>query len=207
MSLTAPKFQPWKGPAYGLPVSKQETQDCGCQRRLLIVGESHYDAPPEGKMKFTEWVADEWRNFSHSPRYLNSVARLVRPEPVDAPVTRQELDACAFYNFVQVGMPTRHVRPKKADLQMSADIFPHVLRDLSPTHVLVTGLLCWTWLPEYDREMPNFPLGGVDQEIGEYRVTRGMTLAINIPHPSSWGFEIERWRGVVQEFLTLTPSK
>ena len=83
-------------------------------------------------------------------RYLNAAARVLTGKEHWEIDRASDLNDIAFYNFVQVEMPFCGDRPTAEQGRASQVAFREVLKDLSPTHLLVTGSFVWEHLPAFD---------------------------------------------------------
>ena len=186
-------FEPYVGPRFAQsPV------------RLLILGESHYGEPnAEDPHGATRKVVHMWRTRQWAVRYLTIAARIVtglKAWEIDRDTAFAEI---AFYNFVQVQMPTIKHRPTAEQCRASWDAFREVLELHDPTHILTTGSgLLWSNMPASDGRSDEMTLATEPLALVEYRTPSGFALATVIPHLSR--ASAPRWHGPVRAFLALT---
>jgi hypothetical protein len=136
-SLSSVVFEPWVGPKYyDGPV------------RLLVVGESHYGEPSEFPAEDTSLVIENWQSGKWKIRYLVALARLLSGKQAFELNRRDEIERIAFYNFVQISMPSPNHRPTAAQARESWNAFGCVRSRLDPTHILATGTrFLWENMP------------------------------------------------------------
>lgn len=170
--------------------------------RLLLVGESHYgelqagEDPREGtRTVMKKWQAREW-----AIRYLTIGARIItglRAWEIDRHAAYADV---AFYNFVQVIMPTVRHRPTWEQAKGSWDAFREVLDQCDPTHVVATGPgFLWSNMPPSDGRAGEGSFGHEVLPRRAYRTPSGFADAVVIPHLSR--ASAPRWHGPVRAFL------
>lgn len=169
-------FEPWEGSKY---------RSGGLEGvRVLILGESHYgDVGTESAACTIETVKDlgqERRN-----RFFTVTQKLVsgiNPEEWVPDKTRVEFwESVAFYNYVQSfpGDKSR-MRPTQEMWANAATPLLKTLQELRPQVMVVLGL-------ELQSHLPEIPSG---------------IRVCNVPHPSSRGFQYERWQPVVKTAIS-----
>lgn len=188
-------FQPWIGSRF-----RQATT------RLLLLGESHYGEPHEQAARSTIHVVEQWRAGEWSIRYLTTAARLLTGKEAWQVDRQNDLEAIAFYNFVQDGMETLSHRPSWRQFQASHAAFSAAVMDLDPTHVLATGIGLWNAMPDFDigGKGEETDLAGQSRLVGRYSTPSGSALATMVPHLSR-GFSANKWRDPVVAFLAMKP--
>lgn len=186
-------FQPWVGSRFA-----------GGDVRLLLLGESHYGEPHEDAAQSTIHVVEQWKTHQWTVRYLTTAARLMTGKQAGQIDRAGDLEAIAFYNFIQVGMETIKRRPSWAQFQASAPAFRAVLQQLNPTHVIATGTGLWNAMPAFDvgGEGEQVDLAGQTRLVGHYCTPSGSALATSVPHLSR-GLSATYWREPVSAFLAM----
>lgn len=184
-------FLPWQGRSF-------TEQD----RRLLILGESHYSDQAEDR-EFTRQLTEEYASGLFNHRFWTQIGQAVtgkRHWEIDRRVFWNQI---AFYNFVQVIAADRPRQAPTAEMfRQSEGAFFEVLDDLQPTHLLALGYRLWTHMPQLVDENLKFNCDDIDYQFGEYRRTWGHVLAMSMQHPST-AFSAPRWHPVVRKFLTM----
>jgi hypothetical protein len=198
------RWDPWIGSQYGTSGLNN--------RRLLIVGESHYVGSQEelernrtdrGLTKDVvklQWSGESWSYFTkiaYAVTGANSVDK------------RDFWNQVAFYNYVQdiVGVGARG-GPSKALWEQAADLLPQVIDILQPDYIFATGVRLWEHLPSW----PDGPyLKFEDQEwqtcVGHTRSGRGFRATYMLHPSSSHCGAGMRWAPLVRDFLNLSHFK
>ncbi len=168
--------------------------------RLLLVGESHYGDPDHDPFEATRTVVRKWQTREWAIRFLTVGARILTGQQA------WQVDRCgafadvAFYNFIQVAMPTVRHRPTREQGLASWAAFREVLANLDPTHIVATGPgFLWSVMPPSDRRSDQVALGGVVLPRREYLTPSGMAPVVVIPHLSR--ASAPRWQASIREFL------
>lgn len=186
-------FRPWVGSRF---------IDGGV--RILLLGESHYGEPHADAAQSTIHVVEQWKTRGWPVRYLTTAARLMTGKQAGQIDRSNDLEAIAFYNFIQVGMDTIRRRPSWAQFQASRPAFQAVLQQLDPTHILATGAGLWNAMPDFDvgggGEQIN--LAGQTRLVGRYSTPSGSALATSVPHLSR-GFSPQYWHEPISAFRAL----
>ncbi len=184
-------YQPWMNTEF---FGKQDNFIKGV--RLLVLGESHYDADDDEALRptFTQYVVNKHAK-KRGKRFFTNITQLVagRHHSAISDEERARLwDSIAFYNYVSeiVGSAPR-VRPTKAMFERSHVPFVRTLRGVRPDCVLVLGYANWNAL--LDNE------GKSRSENTLYTDIRG-TPAACVRHPSS-GFNWSKQREVFDELI------
>lgn len=119
--------------------------------RLLVLGESHYDAGARGS-DFTRWLTREYVDGRMTHRFWTRLARTIAGRPLGRDECRAFWHSVAFYNFIQEIVGTRaRVRPTPEMWSAGQRPFLHVLSMLNPDAVLVVGSQLWNHLPQAPR--------------------------------------------------------
>jgi hypothetical protein len=188
-------FEPWVGPQY---------RSAGLDRcRLLILGESHYGSEkwdPPGE--FTRAVIKRWAIDGPTGRFFTVTCRLVRGGEIPSVEQRTSFwNSVAFFNYVQdwVGEQPRD-RPKPEQWAKSAEPFRRVLRELQPHAILVLGQDLWWHVSQAvtPAKPAHAPAGSPLSELPGFE-PKPLACAVN--HPSSAGFQYEKWRPSVDALL------
>lgn len=168
--------------------------------RLMILGESHYGEPDENPAEATRTVVAMWRSRYWAVRYLTVAARILTGQPAWAIDRSSALDGVAFYNFIQVSMPTVRVRPTAEQARASWAPFRQVVAACDPTHIVATGRrFLWDNMPPPDGGSGEAAFAGETLPWREYLSTGRRVPAVAIPHLSR--ASAPRWRGPVTAFL------
>jgi hypothetical protein len=184
-------FLPWQGSAF------PEKAD----RRLLVLGESHYSDAPEDE-DFTRSVVRQYVSGAENRAFLTNIAQAITGKP-HWEIDRLEFwNSVAFYNYVQETVIEGR-RPTVKMFRDSEAAFFEVIDLLRPSHVLALGTRLWECMPPLQNEKLNFECGGQRHQYGEYRRAAECILAMHIVHPSSGGFSSREWYPVIQKFLEM----
>lgn len=181
-------FQPYIGPLYKTSAV-----------RLLIVGESHYEEPSSDPAESTRTVVENWRSQEWNLRFLTIAARIVTGQSAWELDRKTAFNAVAFYNFVQVLMPTKAHRPTTTQVRASWSAFREVLAACDPTHIVATGRFLWNNMPPTDRVSGDIVLDGIRLNWREYSTSSGHIRTISLPHLSR--ASAPQWHGAVKAFL------
>lgn len=199
------KFLPWVGEIY-----KQQS------RKILFLGESHYEADETRDSDFTCEVIK--RQFGEGLdakdklkryRFFNGLERLFSGNSELTKAESQKFwNKVAFYNFVQFGMSTAEARPTAGQFRKSIDPFVEVVCELKPDVVVVAGITTWDSLPNKESlkwelirgELVKSPQANIKRALELWRCTTAHNnqthqfLSFFIPHPSGRSFgSAARW--------------
>ena len=143
------RFLPWVGERYAEGISLLGHPPS----RLLLVGESHYEAVDHCAFTW-DVVMRQWgqgalamsRSFQE---FFPTVERLIggpgdRAQPLALEEFYQRL---AFYNYVREPMPNGSTRPTSSDFKAAWPAFRRVLTTLQPNIVLFFGMDMWDTIP------------------------------------------------------------
>lgn len=192
-------FQPWIGRNY---------QQNGWGRRVLILGESHYqwdeNVPIDNDPTLTIECVEKQ---PHTPgRFWTGIAiAFLNPPPHCRPnpdKKRTFWHSVAFYNYIQqcVGFGPGP-NPTPAMWRASQPAFHHFLDTYQPQGVIVLGRPNWANIQGLDGQ------GGPHIEGARYEETRwlqhagGRCLAYGIEHPSHPGFNGRCWPPFIMRAL------
>lgn len=167
-------FQPWIGARYfgeGLR-----------GRRVLVLGEAHYGQLEEAP----EFTRDCVRNLALVPRghrFFTVVAKLLLDLPVGPSLSFKGKcglwSRITFANYIQCFPGTSaRIRPTHVMWEDAAPRFLSLLATVQCDRVLVLG-----------------------RELGGQLALPSGLVHCEIPHPSSYGFQLDAWRRRVREFL------
>ena len=192
-------FEPWK------PLSN-DPRFAG--RRLLIVGESHYDEgqtyAPEQIRTFTTDIVRTWgAEAKGHQRFFANIFRTLNAQSADhtSEAFRSFWHSVFFYNYVQSFVHGgARVRPTAKMFAESADAFHAVLTDVRPEAVLVMGQTTWDQMSERGAVLVDHDEDGLGS-IWRYQFEGGTCLAAHTHHPSSNGYAPDYWRARVLRFL------
>lgn len=176
---SAVKFCAWIGPSYGTEI----------WRRLLVLGESHYDTnePPE---RFTCDVVQRvvsGHDHGYRTRLFTKIARLFLRASERLDTSRQACrgfwESVAFYNYVQDYLPRVRSRPTPAQWSAASVPFEEVLGIHKPDAVVVLGA-------ELGRHVSSHIAGSRSQ----------IRIGI-INHPASVGWTYAKWMPQVRQLI------
>ena len=185
-------FEPWLGPQYrsgGL-----------WDRKVLVVGESHYDEWQEGtppelikhdlQRGFTQECVKEVVDEKGGARYWNRVRNRLGGEEHENQPSAVFWNKIAFYNYIQSpvsGGPG--ARPTRAQWAKSALPFQEVLGRLQPDRVVFTGVRLWSQVPSRQGKLPDVEAAGQQLPVEFFELDDGRRVfATATPHPRSQYF-------------------
>lgn len=194
------KFNPWVGHDYSSAVN------IFGGRKILIVGESHYDSPENvgtcspnyTNIVVSNYVSDKKRHsfFTNLATFLTGTG----PE-VSRVSTRLTWENIAFYNYVPVFVASSaRSFESKSFWELGEEAFEEVLRTLSPDLIIVLGLRLWD--NTYYRHVEDRARRFDRRDHQPKTLIDGRRIdTINIDHPASTRFSARRVRGEVVENL------
>jgi hypothetical protein len=209
-------FAPWRGAEY----------DKGglLGRKVLIVGESHYDEWDEddgrGMVKhelsrsFTQECVQEIVDGEKGARYWNTVRNRLGGAAHEVQPSSTFWNKVAFYNLIQSpveGGPRR--RPTYQQWIAAAPALIEAIAMLRPDRVVFTGLHLWWHVPPRDEKLRDITIEGDERKIPleTFIMADGKRVFVTrTAHPSSSQFE--RWltpllhEFLVQDWESATPS-
>jgi hypothetical protein len=210
MGISGLTWFPWVGKDY---FSKN------VEKRLLIIGESHYDWREEGSKiqladkAFTRNVVEQQglmlSNYKHW-RFMRNIEKAFFAEHTTSNEKREILwYSVAFYNFVQRYMETKQSRPSAADYTDAWNVFFQVVQILKPRFCLFLGNepLKIRDFQKLTSEVISIPTSiELGEKVGRYWLksakiefkTGLLTTLIFIKHPSSY-FRWNKWGEVLLE--------
>jgi hypothetical protein len=198
-------FHPWIGVEYGT---------LGIHgRRLLIVGESHYQSKPGDvdaatQCTLTLQVIERAIRGDAGFSFYSRIAHAVSGEELNTPEHRSRFwKRVTFYNYVKRLLNTSGERPTNSDLRDGGPSFFDLVRIVEPHAVLVTGQAVWDSIsdlfPAEARSTQTVP----DQPSCTYRwegITASPILATFTVHPSARyrvRFTDPKWQSRVSRFV------
>ena len=177
--------------------------------RLLIVGLSHYspNADQIRDPKFTHNLLDEVIRGDVKIPYFSKIASLFQDPNGQLYSPAEFYPLVAFYNYLPDHFkdPKLPIREDLYTTESTVEFFYMVLKEIKPTHVLITGKSLWRMLPSTPQPKPEknlkLPLSGnlhADERHAWWYPTGGdnHALVAGIYHPSSFSFnakEIRQW--------------
>lgn len=194
--MTHIKFSPWIGDNYSQGL---------LGKRVLVLGESHYDwekdKPIDERPNVTERILNDQLAGYYTIRFYTHIAVTFLNKRPTLGDKREFWHAVSFYNYVQqsVGMGAR-IRPSTEMFQASESAFFEVLELHKPEVIVALGYELWRHLPKQVTED-----GMIENEAGRiltrhYSYAGGRCLACSIKHPSS-GFNGRSWHPLVMSVM------
>jgi len=185
-------FKPWIGKYYEKGIHG---------KRILILGESHYDCYEETStiecINIQLKGKETWRFFTNiTITFLNK-----HPSLEDK---YNFWHSVGFYNYIQesVGDGPRE-RPTKEMWDNAQSGFKELLQIYKPQAVIVLGYQLWENLPPEEIQGP-FIEFSEQKETAIYQIDAGsQALAYAILHPSSGGFSGWYWHPFVMQAIKL----
>ena len=179
-------FYPWVGRNYDHGRGPNN-------RRLLVVGESHYcdrsgftENSHQGlTIECVEAISsEEWRH-----PFFTAIAQMVEGR------ARREIDlaefweSIVFYNFIQECLAAPKAPVTKQMILNGRDVFPNILEQLKPDCILVLSGRAWDcWIDGWTESTP-LSVNDQDYACREFsRADGGTTVCTWVYHPASFGF-------------------
>jgi hypothetical protein len=186
------KFKPWIGSRY---------QEAPLGRKVLVLGESHYDwdsdEPINDDSDVTNKVIQEQLVGGYTKAFWTHIVKTFLNHKPSLDEKRAFWHSVAFYNYIQssAGFGPR-VPPSSEQFVKSEPAFFEVLQSLQPRLMVVLGYRLWGRLPTTNfEEAPEIPEAD-HVGTGRYHYLGGSCLAICLKHPSS-GFNGLDWHAAV----------
>jgi hypothetical protein len=199
-------FHPWIGVQYGTDGIEG--------RRLLILGESHYESEPGDvdvatQCALTLQIIDRAIRGDAGLSFYSKIANAISGKDLTTPEQRSGFwKRVTFYNYVQRLLNTSAERPSAMDLRSAAIPFFDLVRLLEPDAVLVTGKTVWNAISEFFPEGARSTQENWDQPSVTYRwegVTSSPILATCTVHPSAFRSQVRftdpKWQARVSRFV------
>ena len=191
------KYMPWVGKNYSAGYKG---------KKILVLGESHYDEPGIINKGLTRWVIHDIAYEPGGQSYRATFTCFERAM-VGRPMTQKEREefweSVMFYNYLQFPTVGPRSNPKPEHWGASEDAFLELLETYMPDLIIVWGVRLFNALP---------PLGGKDGviELGNgdtvdywvYPIKGKEIPALKIHHPSApTGRNWEYWNMVIDKFV------
>lgn len=194
------KFDPWVGHDYS------SADNIFGGRKILIVGESHYDSPENvGSCSpdYTNIVVGNYVSDKKRHSFFTNLSTLLTGVGPEASrlATRLTWENFAFYNYVPVFVASSaRSFESKAFWDLGQEAYEDVLRTLSPDLIIVLGLRLWdnTYYRHVESQVRRFNR----EELQPKTLIDGRRIdTINTDHPASTRFSARRVRGELIENL------
>jgi hypothetical protein len=178
--------------------------------RIMVLGESHYhDTAPVGTdiPDMTEWVINNHLQNGSSHTFLSKIEALVMTgskswKPHDF------WHSVVFYNYIPVVAANKPRQRPTEELWygQTPHLFSDVVKRVEAEAILICGTELWRRMPIGLAERQNaYQAEGRGWREREYEVALPhRAIAAHIPHPSSWGWKIERCKPVIQHLRART---
>lgn len=204
-------FEPWVGGNYNTGGI--------FNKKILVLGESHYCANPECKNKcgFKDFPDGGCEDFTQNtvhdyldpkkerntwmPTYLKFERSLVGD--YTTPEKSKEIwNSIAFYNYLQVALTEARKAGSKEDYEDSKEPFFEVINKLQPDLIIIWGVRLFYKLPEEGwTEGDPLIIDGYDVKNGYYQLNNGNKVrCIAVYHPST-GYSWDWWYKVISSQL------
>ena len=183
-------FKPWVGKNYR-----------GNDRRLLLLGESHYCDGSESE-NFTIELTQDFITGDNKHQFWTRITEAVDGHPISEIDKGAFWHGVAFYNFIQEAVAeTPGVAPSREMIERAQEPFMGVLRELKPTHLLCLVKRLWEWLPDPGKEGPTLEFEGKAHDTWYFEAEPGTyTFATWMKHPSY--ISPPKWHPLISSFLT-----
>jgi len=190
-NLEGVRFVPWVGKSY-------RKNNLFNDKRLLILGESHYEwcalcwkkHIQRGKDLTCGCIAEHLIDGTNSISHWRIVEYALTGKILDEAERTYFWHSVAYYNFIQelVGYFGGGGRPPKATSQMrenSEQPFIEVIKILSPDIIIVLGYTLWNCLPHEDGTLKPITKNGKKMERCYYLLNDKKTIACRVRHPAA----------------------
>lgn len=190
-------YKPWVGKNYSIGFK---------DKKILVLGESHYDESETINSDLTRWVINDIVYNPGGQTYRATFTCFERAM-VGRPMTQKEREefweSVIFYNYLQ--FPTEGPRsiPKPEYWSESADAFVELLETYMPDLIIVWGARLYNALPDLGVKGGILKLeNGDTTDYWIYPIKGKEILALKIHHPSApsgrnWGY----WNMVINKFI------
>jgi hypothetical protein len=187
-------FTPWVGRNWSEHTNPIEG------RKLLILGESHYES--DGKMlgqKYADGTLETFEKYvlgDQTLPFFTKIMQTISGRKKSA-MTRDEIrdvwESVVFYNYVPVYVAQGpRESPTNEMFELGVEPFNQIMKQYLPEIVVVCGHRLWWWLLRGQHFI------GEPSEIDTFEI--GPALALKMQHPST-AFSSEKWHGIIQEHL------
>lgn len=186
-------FKPWVGPKY--------YQEGFNQKRLLILGESHYcdeelcvDCGKIENTRCASFTIDTVKKYldyknGRGPHesWMNTFTKFTNVM-LGSDNSKENIEqfwnSIMFYNYVQKALTGSRKDPLKADFESSFEPFIEVLTDYKPDLVIVWGLRLWDSIPDKGEWGPDISKGKY-WKIYYFNIANKKIPLLCIYHPST----------------------
>jgi hypothetical protein len=204
-------FEPYVGPNY--PAVGD------AERRLWVLGESHYGKPEYQTTGFTQDVVrshvfwQPWQRkaekFRRSP-FFGRMSALALDRASASQVSEAESHALwsriAFSNFVPmlVGLDRTH-RPTDEMWAAGRRRFLELIEVLKPHAIVACGFGVWNQLPKpFEQRTIRSPDNGTSWDERRYVLSSGqLARVVAVAHPAARGWRYSDWRPRVRSVMSL----
>lgn len=187
-----------------LPFVGERYKDSRWQRRVVVLGESHYgqDARPGFTRDVLARLFDGSAPFEHWMNTFTRFASALAGSPQNRVESKEVWDEVLFYNYVQTLLSGPRMAPSPAQLEGAPEAFWEVLRAWAPDVVLAWGARLYEYLPpegEQGKECNGVPTW-IYEPTPNHKV-----YVLPVDHPSSSRFSPEKWHATIGKFLGQIP--
>lgn len=192
--------RPWIGQSYSRGFNG---------RRVLVLGESHYDWParkfPVESLTIDCVQAHIDRGDQSEQEFWCKIEELLTGARVTPGLRNAFWDQIAFHNYVVDLLEDGHARPTMAQWEASRAPFLALVANLKPHFILVLGMGTWINLPAEPRKGPAIA-EAKRSETCFYGWDGGEALAYAIEHPMYRFFgRTADWHSGVNQAMGLAP--
>lgn len=195
------KFLPWVGDRYQIGWN---------ERRILVLGESHYCLSPEEAVpQITNRVMTDLLDAnSEHESYKNTFTKFgnaLMGKPLSFDEKKAFWHSVLFYNYVQVPLPAARIAPTEEEFAISETAFFEVFDTYHPDYIIVWGKRLYNHLPCKGYQLPDLTLSDNDDiETWAYETASSHVVQVlPITHPSA-GFASDYWHEAMQAFINRT---
>ena len=191
------RFSPWVGADY----SRGGIFD----RKILVLGESHYADEGSAKENLTEEVMRNYLSGGYdSEGWTNTFKKFERSlvnRETDLAERGKIWNSVVFYNYLQCVMSSPRETGGDDDFVSSAPAFFEVIQKYQPEVIIVWGQRLWNKLP-YDNWHgdKDVDVNGNVIQCGHYDIGGKSYMAFPVNHPSG-GYPWDYWHTVISAFL------
>ena len=190
-------YKPWVGKNYSTGFRG---------KKILVLGESHYDDPETIDSDLTRWVINDIVYNPEGQSYRATFTCFERAM-VGRPMTQKEREefweSVIFYNYLQFPTEGPRSTPKPEYWSESADAFVELLETYMPDLIIVWGARLYNALPDLGGKGGILKLeNGDTADYWIYPIKGKEIHALKIHHPSApsgrnWGY----WSKVINKFI------
>lgn len=190
-------YKPWVGKNYSTGFRG---------KKILVLGESHYDEPDTINSGLTQWVINDIVYNLGGQTYRATFTCFERAM-VGRPLTQKEREefweSVIFYNYLQFPTEGPRSTPKPEYWNESAEAFVELLETYMPDLIIVWGARLYKALPDLGGKGGEISLKNGDAaDYWVYPIKGKKIPALRIHHPSApsgrnWGY----WNMVIDKFI------